>query len=79
MAAFARTRFVAAWKLYTADRQKKVSKVKTKYLSAENRSVGLVLGSVIGTGDSDFELDLGPRGLLRVPAGFDAAELRRLL
>ena len=76
IAAFARERGLTTWKLYTTARKRTRSKPNGKRPRAERES--FVPVSIIGSAQA-FELDLGARGTLRVPAGFDAEDLRRLL
>ena len=77
MAAFARERGLTTWKLYTAARRKNGPKPRNK--TCESGVGAFAPVSVIGSPAPDFELDLGPRGVLRIPSGFDATDLRRLL
>ena len=77
MAAFARERGLTTWKLYTAARRKNGAKPRSK--TCGSGAVAFAPVSVIGAPAPDFELDLGPRGVLRIPSGFDATDLRQLL
>lgn len=76
MAAFARERGLTTWKLYAAARRKAGRQPKRKTTPSDpGRFVPV---TVIG-GTHGFELDLGSRGIVRIPAGFDASDLRQLL
>jgi hypothetical protein len=77
MAAFARERGLTTWKLYSAARRKGGLKPKRK--AEKGAASAFAPVAVLGSPSADIELDLGPRGVLRIPAGFDPAALRRLL
>ncbi len=78
MAAFARERGLTTWKLYPAARRKK-NGVCRKRKTKSSALTAFAPVSVIGSPASAFELDLGAMGVLRIPAGFDPADLRGLL
>ena len=76
MAAFARDRGLTTWKLYPAARQKagRVTRPRRKKAKTSFAEVSVIGGSL-----QPFELDLGSRGVLRIPSGFEARDLRRVL
>jgi hypothetical protein len=75
MAAFARERGLTTWKLYPAARRK-AGRASRRSRNRAKASFAEV--AVIGRA-SAFELNLGSRGVLKIPPGFEAADLQRVL